>query len=500
MALKTTERSIVIFAISMFLLGMTSCSQTPEQLHSRFIKAIVTKDYDAIAACIQKGVNVDAVDAPASGNTPLMIAVASGDERLVKLLIAAGANPDCYGSAPGCKPSTPRTFATIQGSICANPLLDHALTNVVDYSWAKRAGYGQYIKDAETLRQYRRVSEIIMALPKPIIKTDLAFQLDGKFNFAGVSSVQGGSTYNPNGERFNPPVPLDGLIKSFTLNGVEILIYTNVVKEGRIRTRDFGEIEVFIKGMTSEGMIYEYHAFPDDVRKIKEAYTGEQLKITVSKINQTKIIDDDSWKILSEHLIDVLRGKAPANTEIVQTTSIKNANGGIIGFEIEAVDKSATPGDAVNAFKEKLVDPEVRDIMAEYSSIKLTSLSPPQSSPEGKLCVKFKFECKFRSVLDNKAKDAALAEYQRRKNAKSGVVNSRLAWESIVLSAIGGPQGHRLAIINQHTFGAGDEGELKTYGGPVKLQCVEIHDDSVVVRIEGVEGDKVLHLKSPQGK
>jgi hypothetical protein len=56
---------------------------------------------------------------------------------------------------------------------------------------------------------------------------------------------------------------------------------------------------------------------------------------------------------------------------------------------------------------------------------------------------------------------------------------------SLVLRGISGPPGHRLAIINNHTFAAGDEGEVITPHTRIHIRCVEIKDNSVVVESGG---------------
>jgi hypothetical protein len=56
---------------------------------------------------------------------------------------------------------------------------------------------------------------------------------------------------------------------------------------------------------------------------------------------------------------------------------------------------------------------------------------------------------------------------------------------SLVLKGISGPPNHRLVIINNHTFGVGDEENLVTPQGPIHIRCVEIKDSSVVIESAG---------------
>jgi hypothetical protein len=53
-----------------------------------------------------------------------------------------------------------------------------------------------------------------------------------------------------------------------------------------------------------------------------------------------------------------------------------------------------------------------------------------------------------------------------------------------------GPSG-RLAMINNETLGVGESASVKVKDGHVDVVCKEIHDDSVVVTVNG----KLLELK-----
>ena len=56
---------------------------------------------------------------------------------------------------------------------------------------------------------------------------------------------------------------------------------------------------------------------------------------------------------------------------------------------------------------------------------------------------------------------------------------------SLKVPGVSGTPGHLFAIINNHTFAVGEEGDVKTSGGPVHLRCVEIQNNAVMVEING---------------
>jgi len=56
---------------------------------------------------------------------------------------------------------------------------------------------------------------------------------------------------------------------------------------------------------------------------------------------------------------------------------------------------------------------------------------------------------------------------------------------SLKVPGISGTPGHLLAIINNHTFAVGEEGDVKTGSGLVHIRCLEIQNNAVVVEING---------------
>jgi hypothetical protein len=61
------------------------------------------------------------------------------------------------------------------------------------------------------------------------------------------------------------------------------------------------------------------------------------------------------------------------------------------------------------------------------------------------------------------------------------------------LNGISGTLARRLAIINNRTFEANEEGVVSTASGPVRIRCLEIRADSVLVQIGGEQ--RILRLR-----
>jgi hypothetical protein len=56
---------------------------------------------------------------------------------------------------------------------------------------------------------------------------------------------------------------------------------------------------------------------------------------------------------------------------------------------------------------------------------------------------------------------------------------------SLVLQGTSGTPAHRLVIINNVTFGVGDEAEVVTSQGRIRIHCLAITDDATVVEAAG---------------
>lgn len=66
--------------------------------------------------------------------------------------------------------------------------------------------------------------------------------------------------------------------------------------------------------------------------------------------------------------------------------------------------------------------------------------------------------------------------------------------QKIKLSGISGTPDHRFAIISGKTFEKGDQIDIKVGDQRVTIHCLEIHESSVVVSLEGIEGTRELKM------
>ena len=63
--------------------------------------------------------------------------------------------------------------------------------------------------------------------------------------------------------------------------------------------------------------------------------------------------------------------------------------------------------------------------------------------------------------------------------------NTTVEVTALVVRGVSGSSDHRLVIINNHTFAAGDIADVITEQGRIRVHCVEIKPHSVVIEIRG---------------
>ncbi len=76
----------------------------------------------------------------------------------------------------------------------------------------------------------------------------------------------------------------------------------------------------------------------------------------------------------------------------------------------------------------------------------------------------------------------------------SSVTNTAPNLNDLQLKGITGTAERRTALINNLTFGKGEEGEVRARNGKIKIRVLEIRDKSVLLQIEGLAEPKVLLL------
>ena len=66
---------------------------------------------------------------------------------------------------------------------------------------------------------------------------------------------------------------------------------------------------------------------------------------------------------------------------------------------------------------------------------------------------------------------------------------------NLVLKGITGPPKRRFALINNQTLSAGETASVRVANGQIKVHCLEIRDDSVLISVEGNPEQKELRLR-----
>ena len=111
------------------------------------------------------------------------------------------------------------------------------------------------------------------ATPAVRIKTDLSFEATVSLKTPpdAVSKVAAGR-WDSSASEFDPPVHPIGSFQNLRLNGKDIPLANNDLKEGILTTIGFGEIEVLLTGTNNGRAVLEYRALPADIEKLKKAY------------------------------------------------------------------------------------------------------------------------------------------------------------------------------------------------------------------------------------
>jgi hypothetical protein len=80
-------------------------------------------------------------------------------------------------------------------------------------------------------------------------------------------------------------------------------------------------------------------------------------------------------------------------------------------------------------------------------------------------------------------RDPFFPKSNRPYEAAMTATNSTVEATALVVKGVSGTSDHRLVIINNHTFAAGDTADVITDRGRIRVHCVEIKPHSVVIEI-----------------
>jgi hypothetical protein len=75
---------------------------------------------------------------------------------------------------------------------------------------------------------------------------------------------------------------------------------------------------------------------------------------------------------------------------------------------------------------------------------------------------------------------------------EAAVVGRTAGLVSLVLKGFSASPDHRIVVINNHSFAAGDEGVVITSDGRIRIRCVEIKEHSVVVEANGQRQELII--------
>ena len=82
-------------------------------------------------------------------------------------------------------------------------------------------------------------------------------------------------------------------------------------------------------------------------------------------------------------------------------------------------------------------------------------------------------------------RDPFFPQSNRPYEAAMTATNITVEATALVVKGVSGASDHRLVIINNHTFAAGDTADVITDQGKIRIHCVEIKSHSVVIDIRG---------------
>ena len=81
-------------------------------------------------------------------------------------------------------------------------------------------------------------------------------------------------------------------------------------------------------------------------------------------------------------------------------------------------------------------------------------------------------------------------------NPTPGKSSSAAGVNELMLQGISGQSGARLCVINTRTFAVGEENDVPTISGSIRVRCLEINETNIVIELGGARQE--LYFKSPK--
>jgi hypothetical protein len=167
--------------------------------------------------------------------------------------------------------------------------------------------------------------------------------------------------------------------------------------------RELGQIEGQLLSRSNE-----FHAVMESQQKLgeftsrltalRELATNRFLHGSLLNALQQATIDDVQLVRLKTDQMylftDEIRAKTNSNDQYVPGKPAKVSERIVV--TLDAKDGGATPGDSVNKFKQSIADlPYFQNGLGKTNEVRLTSLSPPQTTLDTKPYVLFTLECRY---------------------------------------------------------------------------------------------------------
>ena len=193
-----------------------------------------------------------------------------------------------------------------------------------------------------------------------------------------------------------------GIMVGSLLVSISLVWFSSIWLETLIEKKNLntigGEIQTrtneYVLVLANQKKITEYQRRIDALQKLTTTrfLQGNLLeafqKLTVPNVAMTRLRLDQSYVVTAAsppvtNNYGVVPGKLGVSVERMTLT-------------IDAKDLSANAGDQVNHFKEALVKQDFfKNLLDRTNGVRLSNLSSPQASSEGRPYVMFTFECRF---------------------------------------------------------------------------------------------------------